>query len=443
MRKIVLGFLSCALFSVAFGQEHPVKRGTLVLQVGAFDFKTANTMRSSSFSSVVGNKQWAKPTDMNFTVGGSYIKGINSFLDYSINAHFGSIKYPVRTATGAITTTRVAKFLSEVDASLHLKLLPDNFIVVPYLSGGLGGSMWNKRFEAFIPLGSGLQIALGSENFLFSNFQYRLPVTQGANYHFFYSFGFGGAISEPKAPEVKPVPVAPVAVVPPADTDGDGIPDKDDKCPTVPGLAKYGGCPIPDTDGDGINDEEDKCPTVKGLARYQGCPIPDTDGDGINDEEDKCPTVKGLARYQGCPIPDTDGDGINDEEDKCPTVAGVAEFKGCPRPQYTANRVLFNTGSAVLRSEGKAELDRLAAFMQEYPSINIVLEGHTDNTGSDELNQKLSEKRAGSAKTYLVSKGISADRIKTEGYGESKPIADNNTAAGRDQNRRVHARADD
>ena len=444
MRKIVLTVI-CALSAwVGFSQggNMPVKKSTLAFQIGGFDFQTPQRIKNSSISSVLGNKEWTDLSEVDLAFGVSFLKGISPYLDYSINGYFGSVKYPVRKSDGT-TRTGASNLLLETDASLHLKLLPDNFIVVPYLSGGIGGSYWDGRFEAFAPLGAGLQFGLTPNTFMFSNFQYRVPVTTGANYHFLYGLGIGGSIGKTEAPPVKAVPAAPVAPPPPADTDGDGIPDPQDKCPTVPGLAKYGGCPIPDTDGDGINDEEDKCPTVKGLAKYQGCPIPDTDGDGVNDEEDKCPTVRGLARYQGCPIPDTDGDGINDEEDKCPTVPGVAEFKGCPIPKYTANKVLFNIGSAVLHATGKSELDKLVAFMNEHPTINVILEGHTDNTGGTELNQKLSEKRAEAAKAYVVSKGINADRIKTEGYGETKPIADNNTATGRSQNRRVHVRADE
>jgi hypothetical protein len=73
----------------------------------------------------------------------------------------------------------------------------------------------------------------------------------------------------------------------------------------------------------------DKYPTVPGFAKYQGCPIPDRDGDGINDEEDECPTIPGFARYHGCPIPEIDKDGINDEEDSCVNEPGVREFHGC------------------------------------------------------------------------------------------------------------------
>ena len=102
-----------------------------------------------------------------------------------------------------------------------------------------------------------------------------------------------------------------------------------------------------DSDNDGISDNMDKCPTVAGIAKYDGCPIPDTDKDGVNDEEDKCPSEAGLAKYAGCPIPDTDKDGINDEEDKCPTIAGVRENGGCPAiPKFNAADIQFVTGSA-------------------------------------------------------------------------------------------------
>ncbi len=108
------------------------------------------------------------------------------------------------------------------------------------------------------------------------------------------------------------------------DRDEDGIADNDDQCPDVKGLAQFQGCP--DTDGDGIADKDDACPSEKGLAEFKGCP--DTDGDGVMDKEDSCVTVKGLAQFHGCP--DTDGDGIADPQDSCPNAKGLAEFHGCP-----------------------------------------------------------------------------------------------------------------
>jgi outer membrane protein OmpA-like peptidoglycan-associated protein len=223
----------------------------------------------------------------------------------------------------------------------------------------------------------------------------------------------------------------------------DGIIDTNDKCPTVPGVAKYEGCPVPDTDGDGINDENDKCPTVKGLAKYQGCPIPDTDKDGINDEEDKCPTVPGLARYQGCPIPDTDGDGINDEEDKCPNEKGIAANFGCPdiAPdlKLAARSIYFITGSDKF-TNSKLAADKLKYALDalnKYPTLKIDIEGHTDYTGSAKLNQTLSQKRANTIQNFLIKNGISKDRLTATGFGYDKPVSSNKTAKDRQENRRV------
>ncbi len=108
------------------------------------------------------------------------------------------------------------------------------------------------------------------------------------------------------------------------DTDGDGVPDHLDDCPKIPGPKEFNGCP--DRDGDGIPDFEDSCPDEPGLPEFKGCP--DTDGDGVPDHKDKCPEEPGLAEFDGCP--DTDGDGIPDHKDKCPDMTGLAEFDGCP-----------------------------------------------------------------------------------------------------------------
>jgi OOP family OmpA-OmpF porin len=237
----------------------------------------------------------------------------------------------------------------------------------------------------------------------------------------------------------------PLPPPPPVDTDKDGIIDSVDKCPTVPGIPKYNGCPVPDTDRDGINDDDDKCPAVAGLARYQGCPVPDTDKDNINDEEDKCPTQPGPASNQGCPFVDTDGDGIADPDDKCPNLFGTPENQGCPaikeevvkKVNYAAQNIYFATGKYTLLSRSFKGLDEVAKLMKEDAGLQMAIEGHTDNVGADATNQKLSENRAAAVKAYLVKKGVDASRVNSAGFGESQPVADNKTAAGRQQNRRV------
>ena len=267
------------------------------------------------------------------------------------------------------------------------------------------------------------------------------PNTVAKYYNDGFQFGikfrlFGHPIV-PEPPVVVSAPPAPV------DTDGDGVSDDVDKCPTVVGLAKYNGCPVPDTDKDGVNDEQDQCPTVPGLAKYNGCPVPDTDKDGINDELDKCPTVPGLARYNGCPIPDSDADSINDEEDHCPNVAGTAANFGCPdiAPDLkeAAKSIYFISNTAKFSDPTRAagKLNPAVDFLNKYPNLKIDIEGHTDATGSAKINDALSQKRADAIQKFFLDKGISQDRLTSKGYGSTKPVGDNKTSKGRAENRRV------
>lgn len=240
----------------------------------------------------------------------------------------------------------------------------------------------------------------------------------------------------------KPVVIVPIKRM---DSDSDGVVDSLDKCPTIPGLAKYDGCPIPDSDSDGVNDEADKCPTIPGLAKYNGCPIPDSDSDGVNDEADKCPTIPGTAKYNGCPIPDSDSDGVNDELDKCPTLAGPASNNGCPvikksivqKTNAAAKGVQFQRGKSIIVKSSYAKLNTVVQVLQTNPSLNIDIAGYTDNSGDPAKNEKLSTDRANAVKAYFVKKGIADNRISAEGYGNESPIAPNTTAQGRAKNRRV------
>lgn len=99
--------------------------------------------------------------------------------------------------------------------------------------------------------------------------------------------------------------------------------------------------------------------------------------------------------------------------------------------------ILFDTGSTVLKTASQTTLKQIAEVMVKYPETNMVVKGHTDSVGSEEFNQKLSEGRAGVVKNFLIGEGVAAGRITSIGYGESVPVADNNTEAGRASNRRV------
>ncbi|MEY2918679.1 MAG: hypothetical protein RIS73_2393, partial [Bacteroidota bacterium] len=127
----------------------------------------------------------------------------------------------------------------------------------------------------------------------------------------------------------------------------------------------------------------------------------------------------------------------NDEEDKCPNVAGPADNFGCPVIGIKSYEIVFKPGSAVLLPHGKLILDTVVNYLNRNGAVNITVEGHTDNTGSDKINNPLSVKRAEASKAYMVSKGIDAARMTTGGFGSKQPIADNKTADGRKKNRRI------
>ena len=438
MKKTFFAIISlCLLRPDGFSQDTEIRPAAIGVSFFFNDYLTASRIRAQSLSNVLNNKQWAKTREMSPGIAISYFQGLKKHIDVAGTLAGSFVREGIRDR---VFTND--EFLLEADASVNLKMVSEKYWVQPYLIAGVGASMYKgSYFAAFIPTGVGLKVNFFDDAHLFVTSQYRIPVTkENSNYHFMYQFGIAGRIGKVAEPELKALPPTP----PPMDTDKDGVLDTEDKCPTVPGIAKYDGCPVPDTDKDGVNDDEDKCPNVAGLVKYQGCPIPDSDNDALNDEQDKCPTVAGVARYQGCPVPDTDKDGVNDEEDRCPSEAGLAENFGCPtleQYKFDAKKVQFVSGSATLTKSAKLELDKGAAILNEHPDVKISIEGHTDNTGKEATNQKLSEKRAEVVKAYFVKKGISADRLLTVGYGQSNPVADNKTAAGRTANRRVEFKA--
>ena len=191
------------------------------------------------------------------------------------------------------------------------------------------------------------------------------------------------------------------------------------------------------------------CPEAKGTKANKGCP--DSDGDGVVDKDDKCPTESGPASNNGCPLPDSDGDGVADKDDKCPNTAGISSNDGCPEGMISpedafkilekSRMVLFSIGRSEIKSKHTEHLDVIAEIMNNNPQATFTLEGNTDTTGPDKLNERLSVDRAEVIKNYLVKKGVSADRLSTIGNSDTKPVATNETREGRSKNRRTDIRS--
>jgi outer membrane protein OmpA-like peptidoglycan-associated protein len=227
------------------------------------------------------------------------------------------------------------------------------------------------------------------------------------------------------------------------DTDGDGIKDDEDACPDVNGPLENQGCP--DTDKDGLFDFLDDCPEIAGPKENKGCPWPDTDKDGLLDKDDDCPNLAGPIPNKGCPYQDTDKDGVLDKDDDCPATAGPASNKGCPVIEKEVEEILktafsaleFENGKDIIMTTSFASLDELAEVLIKKPTWGLQLTGHTDNVGDDQKNLVLSKKRAEAVRVYLASKGLDESRFYVLYFGESQPIAPNDTPEGRQKNRRV------
>jgi len=232
------------------------------------------------------------------------------------------------------------------------------------------------------------------------------------------------------------------------DADRDGVADQGDRCRNTPTGVAVDAVGCSDADGDGVVDPQDQCAGTAAGMRVDatGCVL-DGDKDGVPDAADRCPVTPAGAPVDasGC-ARDSDADGVDDPSDRCPgTVAGTpVDATGCPPPAVAAPIVLagvsFLSGSAKLTLSSQGPLDRVVAALRERPDLRVVIEGHTDNVGSREANIRLSKARADAVGAYLVSKGIDARRLGTVGLGPDQPVASNDTAEGRAQNRRVQLR---
>lgn len=220
------------------------------------------------------------------------------------------------------------------------------------------------------------------------------------------SFAFNRTVSEP-SPE-------------PEDADNDSVPDSRDQCPGTPAGASVdnNGCER-DDDADGIANSKDQCPNTPAGASVnnRGCEL-DSDNDGVVNSQDQCPDTA-----VGAKVDDTGCEGVTE------TVETI-ELK-----------VQFPTNSSVIGDAYDNEIRRVAEFMREHPETTVEIAGHSDSMGEAEYNRFLSQRRAEAvAKRLTDALGISTDRVNAVGYGEAEPIANNDTAAGRAENRRVEAR---
>jgi len=479
MRKLILTLcIALAVFSAAFAQEAPEHKNLFGAKILFVNYMLPNDVNDGAFTNGLEL---------------SYIRSLGKSFNVALPLKVGLAKMP-----GDVNN----RTFGSLDALLHLKA--QGKVVTPYLLAGAGVvAMEDDNIDYQLPVGGGFNIRVGDNSFINLQGEYRIAGLENRNN---LQAGLGvlfrlGRLPDsdgdgiPDRDDACPDEPGPAATrgcpdrdgdgiadrldrcpdvaglaefqgcpdtdgdgIPdidddcpnepgPAETggcpdrDGDGIPDKDDACPDDPGLPQFGGCP--DRDGDGIPDIDDDCPDEPGPADNNGCPVYDRDGDGVPDAEDRCPDDPGPAALQGCP--DRDGDGVPDIDDRCPDEPGPIANKGCPEIKEEVKQVLstamravqFETGKAILKSESFPILDQVEQVLRDYPAYHLRIKGHTDNVGKAENNQTLSENRARTCYQYLINKGIAAERLSFTGFGQTMPIADNKSSAGRSLNRRV------
>ena len=472
----------------------------LIICLCSFNFCYTQSRNFNALSAKVLLLDYGSPNlikDLNKTFGleVNYTKNLNSFLNFSLPVKIGVINVE--------DDINNRNFIS-LDGLLQMQFQSRlESPVIPYVLGGIGivnEKLQSSHWQ--LPVGVGLNFRIGRHSYINVQGEYRasLEKENRNNYQFgvgyFYRLNKADADDDGIADLDDQCPTTPgkASASGCPDSDEDGIADSVDDCPILYGKLENGGCPdsdndgvidlqdpcpgnageyngCPDSDEDGIPDHKDKCPQEFGVEATKGCPIRDLDGDGLNDDLDQCPQIPGPIQTKGCPdtdndgfpdilddcpkekgrfrgCPDSDNDGLADNLDACPDQYGIDNLKGCPELSSEVLELLdvamqavqFSTGKSSLKEASFDILDQIANVMKEYPGYQLAITGHTDNTGDERNNLLLSELRAGACYQYLIEKGIDSNRMKFEGFGQTKPIVDNDTEAGKQINRRVEFR---
>lgn len=376
----------------------------------------------------------------NTTVGFSFYNNLSEKFAYS--ADFG-VGNGYISRSNASSADFQKGWSSSLRADVYYHFSDSKLPAQPFLFSALQGNLRKGNAFFSMPIGLGARyMVMNNGGMIIAQVGYGLGLTQRMRNNITYSWGLyidlkkkkdGGASNENLL----------------IDTDKDGVIDSQDQCPNEYGLISNKGCPINDKDNDGVADEKDKCPNEFGPADNNGCPIIDRDKDGVGDKFDKCPELPGPVSNDGCPLSDRDKDGIDDNNDKCPDIAGSPMNMGCPAEETKIVKkvddlgpiwiregnhfrsitgdslkyvIYFDFDNANLVQASFNLLSEVNQFMRKNNNWECSMEGHTDLEGDTDYNVNLSIQRAKTAKQYLMSYGIKANKISTTGYGKSRPV---------------------
>ncbi len=376
----------------------------------------------------------------NTTVGFSFYNNLSEKLAFSADFGVGN-GYISRNNPSAADLQK--GWSSSIRGDLYYHFSDSRLPVQPFLFSALQGNLRKGNAFFSMPVGVGARyMVMNNGGMILAQIGYGLGLTQRMRNNITYSWGVYLDLDKKKKNAV-------AAAENMTDTDKDGIIDSQDKCPNEFGLISNNGCPIKDKDNDGVADEKDKCPNEFGPADNNGCPIIDRDKDGVGDLFDKCPELPGPVSNDGCPLSDRDKDGIDDSNDKCPDIAGSPVNMGCPAEETKIEKkqddqgpiwirdgnhfrsitgdslkyvIYFDFDNANLVQASFNLLSEVNQYLRKHSNWECSMEGHTDLEGDTDYNVELSIKRAKTAKQYLMSYGIKANKISTTGYGKSRPV---------------------
>lgn len=499
-----MGFLALQLSAQVTQEKKPA---TLEFHVFYNDFNTAQLIRTSSLNNVLKNHLWSKIGDLQMGIGLNYLKGIHKKIDFiaSVDGSFTDYLFKDGSTNGS------SKFLFDTNIGLNLKLLTDNYTVVPYVSGGIGFSAYQGKTGFYVPIGAGLQFNLFNEAFVFTNLQYRRALSANVNDNFYYAVGIGMSIgkNKPKSEKildttnlVEPVKIA---LANPTKNIVITVIDEETSLPLANVAVYLNGInsetynAITDKDGkvvfSSINQSDY---TISGLLNHLNTSNQKLSKDAFVTDNNQIDitlthndprfTLKGVVINKTQNIPEgavvinlnnvinqqqiitqsLENTGIFDmplEAESDFTLVGKkagylsnivkVSTKGLSRSStlyvnlelaieearagqsVVLNNIYFGVGKGTLNTASSTDLDKIFQFLNDNLATKLEIQGHTDNTGSLALNNKLSQMRAQSVVAYLTKKGIDNNRLSAKGFGPSAPIADNSTADGRTKNRCV------
>ena len=199
-QKLFMKKIPCVLLAIlfshalSFSQENHIQNPTLGISFLLNDFKSASAVRATSLSTAIKNRQFGKIKDMSPGLAISYIQGFSDHFDFYTTLAGSFLDYPQQNRPGFGTDY----LLLEADASVRGKLFSNKYWLSPFLQAGIGASKYKGYFGAFVPVGFGIQLNFFDEAYLLLNSQYRIPVTETANYHFYHSVGLAGNIGKRK-----------------------------------------------------------------------------------------------------------------------------------------------------------------------------------------------------------------------------------------------------